>query len=107
MTILDRSPGHHGRGFVRYTGLMTTCSHLAQIDEHVKPKTPKGCQECLTLNQSWVNLRLCLTCGHVGCCDNSFGKHASAHFKSTSHPIIESYKDQTQFRWCYVDDMVL
>jgi uncharacterized UBP type Zn finger protein len=84
---------------------MYDCKHLDSIDEHVKPKTPKGCQECLTLNQGWINLRLCLTCGHVGCCDSSPGKHASAHFKSTGHPIIAGYQTPTPFRWCYVDDI--
>lgn len=83
-----------------------TCAHQDQI----KPVTPsaEGCEDCLKTNAIWVNLRLCLTCGHVGCCDNSPNKHATAHFKATGHPIIEPYKSSGQnWRWCYVDAAVL
>jgi len=64
-----------------------TCVHLSQIAESVSPKTPNGCEECLVSGDGWMNLRLCLHCGHVGCCESSKNKHAAAHFSGTSHPI--------------------
>ena len=62
--------------------------HLRQVNQNIKPKTPNGCEECLQMGSDWVHLRLCLTCGHVGCCDDSPNKHATKHFKATEHPII-------------------
>jgi uncharacterized UBP type Zn finger protein len=82
-----------------------TCSHVSLIQE-VTPSA-EGCEECLQLGHSWVHLRLCLTCGHVGCCDNSKNKHATAHFHETGHPIIESFEPGETWRWCYVDKMLL
>jgi hypothetical protein len=67
------------------------CSHLGQI-RPVEPNTPAGCEECLQTQSWWVHLRLCLTCGHVGCCDSSPNKHATKHFHRTQHPIIRSYE---------------
>jgi uncharacterized UBP type Zn finger protein len=78
------------------------CSHLNQIRD-VQPGTPNGCQECLETGDKWVSLRLCLSCGHVGCCDNSKNKHATKHFETANHPIMESYKTRASFRWCYID----
>jgi len=83
------------------------CTHLDQIDAKAQPKTPEGCEECLASNQPWNELRMCLTCGHIGCCDNSFGKHATAHFKSTGHPIMAGYKTPSAFKWCYIDEVTL
>ncbi len=80
-----------------------TCEHLDQIKEGVTAKTD-GCEECLQTGDSWVSLRMCLTCGHVGCCDSSKGQHATKHFKETKHAIMESYKANNQFRWCYIDE---
>jgi len=79
------------------------CKHLDQIRE-VTPTTPDGCEECLKTGQKWVHLRLCLTCGHVGCCDSSIGKHATAHYAHTHHPIMQAYKSGDEWRWCYVDE---
>jgi uncharacterized UBP type Zn finger protein len=62
-------------------------THLRQVNQNIKPKTPNGCEECLQIHSDWVHLRLCLTCGHVGCCDSSPNKHATKHFKTTEHPI--------------------
>jgi uncharacterized UBP type Zn finger protein len=81
------------------------CHHLDQIKE-VSPQS-KGCAECLKLGDTWVQLRLCLTCGHVGCCDSSKNKHATKHYKETGHPIIESFGEGAPgkpWRWCYVDE---
>jgi CPA1 family monovalent cation:H+ antiporter len=61
--------------------------HLRQVNQNIKPKTPNGCEECLQTGSDWVHLRLCLTCGHVGCCDSSPNKHATKHFKSTDFQL--------------------
>jgi uncharacterized UBP type Zn finger protein len=66
-----------------------TCPHLAMI-RPVTPRIPQGCEECLALGTSWVHLRRCLTCGHVGCCDSSPGKHATKHYHALGHPVIRS-----------------
>lgn len=79
----------------------TKCTHLDTIVEVVP--SGDGCLECLRMGDTWVHLRLCLTCGHVGCCDNSKNKHATKHFKSTGHPIIKSYEPGEDWMWCYVD----
>ena len=61
-------------------------------------------EECLKIGASWVHLRICRQCGHVGCCDESPGKHATAHFHATRHPIIEGYDPPEGWGWCYVDE---
>ena len=80
------------------------CSHLKEV----KAPAPgsKGCEECLKTGDSWVHLRLCEACGHVGCCDDSKNKHATAHFRSTSHPVIRSFEPGESWRYCYVDDQM-
>ena len=80
--------------------------HSKEIKK-VKPKTPNGCEKCLKTGDEWVELRLCLTCGHVGCCDSSKNKHGTKHFKETSHPIIESFKSDKKWKWCYIDQQYL
>jgi uncharacterized UBP type Zn finger protein len=80
------------------------CSHLSQI-RPVDATTPEGCEECLKTGSWWVHLRLCLTCGHVGCCDSSPGKHATKHFQGTRHPIIKSYEPGEDWGWCYPDQL--
>ena len=84
---------------------MEVCEHLEGVDRNVKPKTPEGCQECLEMGDEWVHLRLCLECGHVGCCDNSKNKHATAHYHATDHPVITSYEKGETWKYCYVDDV--
>jgi len=79
------------------------CSHLAGLSD-VEPQTPNGCAECLAAGGRWVHLRLCLTCGHVGCCDSSPSRHATAHFRATGHPVIRSFEPGEDWRWCYVDE---
>ena len=83
--------------------MTTTCTHLDQVEDVTPSGT--GCVECLQTGGRWVHLRLCMTCGHVGCCDNSPGKHATAHFHTTEHPIIRSYEPEENWWWCYVDDL--
>ena len=83
-----------------------TCSHLDQIND-VQPKTPEGCEECLKMGMDWVHLRLCLTCGHVGCCDVSQGKHATAHYRASSHPLIRSFEPGEDWAWCYPDELYM
>jgi uncharacterized UBP type Zn finger protein len=82
------------------------CTHLPEIQE-VTPGTPQGCEECLALGDTWVHLRLCMICGHVGCCDDSKNTHATKHFHSASHPIIRSFEPGEDWGWCYVDEVVL
>jgi len=82
------------------------CLHLEEASgKTVRPRT-KGCEECLKTGDSWVHLRLCETCGHVGCCDDSKNRHASAHFRSTDHPVIRSFEPGESWRYCYVDDQM-
>jgi len=79
------------------------CHH----DRFVREVTPsaRGCEECLKSRDAWVHLRLCRQCGHVGCCDDSPNRHASAHFHQTKHPIIEAYDPPDGWGWCYVDEV--
>ena len=82
-----------------------SCTHLNQIRD-VKPSAA-GCEECLKMKDRWVHLRMCLTCGHVGCCDSSKNKHATKHFHATSHPIVRSIEPGERWRWCYVDELMM
>jgi uncharacterized UBP type Zn finger protein len=78
------------------------CEHAVQV-EPVPPRS-KGCEECLRAGTSWVHLRLCLSCGHVGCCDSSPGRHATRHFHATTHPLMASWEPGERWSWCYVDE---
>lgn len=84
--------------------MSTECKHLGEIQE-VSPRTPEGCEECLKMGDRWMHLRLCETCGHVGCCDSSRNKHATSHFHATRHPIIKSLEPGEEWGWCYVDEL--
>ncbi|HEY8114588.1 MAG TPA: UBP-type zinc finger domain-containing protein [Actinomycetes bacterium] len=86
--------------------MATTCEHVIGL-QPVDPLTPQGCAECLASGDRWVHLRLCLTCGHVGCCDSSPNRHATAHYKETDHPVIQSFEPGEDWRWCYIDDMAV
>ncbi|MEU5257199.1 UBP-type zinc finger domain-containing protein [Streptomyces longwoodensis] len=77
--------------------------HLTLV-RPVRPLTPEGCQECLALGSPWVHLRLCLTCGHVGCCDSSPNKHARGHAAAVAHPIVRSFEPGEEWRWCFVHE---
>ena len=78
------------------------CSHLGRI-RSVFPSAP-GCEECIGIGDDWVHLRLCLVCGHVGCCDTSKNKHATAHFHATGHPVMKSIETFEDWAWCFVDE---
>ena len=82
---------------------MALCAHLDTITE--ANASGPGCEECLASGGQWVHLRMCQTCGHVGCCDNSPGRHATAHSGSTGHPLIRSFEPGEEWFWCYIDDV--
>jgi monovalent cation/hydrogen antiporter len=83
------------------------CEHLADHhDRFVAPTSPHGCEECLRDGTTWVHLRLCLECGHVGCCDSSPQKHADAHFHESRHPVMRSFEPGESWRWCFVDNQL-
>ena len=84
---------------------MDECRHTKDI----KKVTPSalGCEECLKSGSWWVHLRLCRTCGHVGCCDDSPNRHATKHFHATQHPIIEGYDPPEGWAWCFVDEVFI
>ena len=84
---------------------MLECDHVDQVRE-VTPSAD-GCEDLLRTGGQWVHLRLCMICGHVGCCDNSPHKHATAHFRKTGHPIIRSFEPGEDWGWCYVDELWL
>ena len=79
------------------------CGHLDQIRE-VAPSA-QGCEDCLKIGSGWVHLRICLICGHVGCCDNSPNRHATKHFHATRHPLIQSFEPNESWIWCYIDEI--
>jgi uncharacterized UBP type Zn finger protein len=82
------------------------CTHLDMI-ETFEANTPEGCEECLQSGSRWVHLRLCLTCGHVGCCDSSPNKHASKHAAEHEHPLVQSFEEGEDWIWCYVDEVAM
>ena len=84
---------------------METCPHVSEIHE-VTPSA-EGCEDCLKIGDECVHLRLCLTCGHVGCCDSSKNKHATKHFRAVKHPIVQSFEPGEDWLWCYVDELFL
>ena len=84
---------------------MANCAHFDHV-QPVRPSAP-GCEECLKSGDEWVHLRLCMECGHVGCCDSSKNKHATQHFHSTRHPIIQSFQPGEDWRWCFVDELLI
>lgn len=98
--------GDNLRAFAsRLTGQEAGCTHLPSGPDPA-PDT-NGCEECLAQGMRWVHLRLCLTCGHVGCCNASEGKHATAHYESTGHPVVRSHEPDETWCWCYVDEVQL
>ena len=93
-------PGTH---IERTADMPDICEHLATADD--APARTDGCEECLQSNSTWVELRRCLQCGHVGCCDSSKNKHATKHFHRTRHPVIQSFQPGEKWKWCYVDEL--
>ena len=84
---------------------MSVCTHLDQIEVRGLPAEVAGCEDCLRLGGKWLHLRICLTCGHVGCCDNSPNRHATAHNGESGHAIIRSLEPGEDWSWCYVDEV--
>jgi len=81
------------------------CSHLDQIQDIVP--SAEGCEDCLKTGSGWVHLRICLACGHVGCCDNSRNKHATKHYHGTQHALIQSFEPGEDWIWCFADQTII
>ena len=86
----------------RLTGRTRKCPHLDQVREGVEPQS-QGCEACLAAGMRWVHLRMCLVCGHVGCCMSSEGKHSLAHFDQTGHAIVRSLEPGEDWRYCFAE----
>jgi uncharacterized UBP type Zn finger protein len=81
------------------------CSHLEAVRIVDLPEPPLACEECAQAGDPWMHLRMCVSCGHVGCCDNSPGRHAAAHFHESGHPLMRSAEPGEDWMWCYVDEI--
>jgi uncharacterized UBP type Zn finger protein len=81
------------------------CEHAGQVGG-VTPSA-RGCEDCLRTGDRWIHLRICMTCGHVGCCDSSPNRHATAHHRATGHPIVKSLEPGEEWGWCYTDGIML
>jgi hypothetical protein len=86
---------------------MAACSHLDHVRLTELPESVSGCEDCLAAGEPWLHLRICLECGHVGCCDDSPNHHASAHANATGHPLIRSLEPREQWSWCFIDEVGL
>src|SRR5947209_4717328 len=92
------------RTWIDGAAMSDTCTHLDTVEE-VTPSS-NGCVDCLKIGGRWVHLRLCMRCGHVGCCDNSPNRHATAHWHAQpDHPLIRSYEPGEDWWWCYADEL--
>lgn len=92
-------------GALKEVEMANKCNHIDQI-RRVSANT-KGCEECLKTGDTWVHLRMCLTCGHVGCCASSRNQHSLRHFRQTGHPLVRSIEPGEEWGWCYIDDTYL
>ena len=86
---------------------MATCTHLDHIHITELPDAVDGCEDCPATGGKWLHLRICLECGHVGCCDDSPGRHASAHAATAEHPIIRSLEPGEDWSWCFPDELLM
>jgi uncharacterized UBP type Zn finger protein len=86
---------------------MPTCTHTEHILITELPESVEGCQDCLLMGGVWLHLRICLECGHVGCCDSSPNRHATAHNRSSGHPIIRSLEPGEAWSWCFLDELAM
>lgn len=84
--------------------MATVCRHLDQIV--VTTTGTRVCEDCVKLGDGWVHLRLCMSCGHVGCCDSSKNRHATRHFQRTGHPLVRSIEPGERWIWCYADEVM-
>jgi uncharacterized UBP type Zn finger protein len=78
------------------------CAHLDDLPI-TEPSTRAGCEDCLRTGGRWVHLRMCVACGHVGCCDSSPARHATAHWRDSGHPVVQSFEPGERWAWCYAD----
>ncbi len=86
---------------------MASCTHLDMVALTELPAEVAGCEECLRGGGEWLHLRICLTCGHVGCCDDSPNRHATAHQRASGHPLIRSLEPGEEWSWCYEDEVAM
>jgi hypothetical protein len=86
---------------------MSDCRHLDTVNITELPDSVDGCADCLATGGTWVHLRICLECGHVGCCDSSPGRHARAHARDRRHPLIRSLEPGESWSWCFVDEVAM
>jgi uncharacterized UBP type Zn finger protein len=86
---------------------MSECTHLDRITITELPESVAGCEDCLREGTQWLHLRLCLECGHVGCCDNSPEMHATRHNAESGHVLIRSLEPGEEWSWCYIDEIAM
>jgi uncharacterized UBP type Zn finger protein len=86
---------------------MANCTHLEHLHIVQLPESVEGCEDCLRMGGAWLHLRICLECGHVGCCDSSPNRHASAHAQASGHPIIRSLEPGETWSWCFPDELAM
>jgi uncharacterized UBP type Zn finger protein len=86
---------------------MSACTHLDHVQITELPAAVEGCEDCLAAGTEWLHLRICLECGHVGCCDDSPQRHATAHARERDHPIIRSLEPREDWCWCFVDQVAM
>jgi len=86
---------------------MPACSHLDTVEVTELPESIAGCEDCLEMGDKWCHLRICLQCGHVGCCDSSPNRHATAHSRESGHPLVRSAQPGEDWSWCYVDQVTM
>src|SRR5215208_1043776 len=91
----------------RYPMDMTGCTHLDHVQVTELPQSVEGCEDCLATGDKWLHLRICLECGHVGCCDDSPNRHATAHAQGSGHPIIRSIQPGEEWSWCFIDQLAV
>ena len=82
------------------------CNHLDQVEVTELPESVAGCADCLAIGARWVHLRMCLTCGRIGCCDSSPNRHATKHAQATGHPVVHSVEPGEEWCWCYEDEVM-
>ena len=86
---------------------MSTCTHADHVHVTELPESVDGCPDCLATGSPWLHLRICLECGHVGCCDSSPNRHATKHAAADNHPIVQSFEPGEDWSWCYVDQVMV